>query len=79
MIAYPGYTVARIEEELTPAMADELLTACSKQPPAALQLAKLNAVICGILGIKDSPQSQTTTDDVATQLRMAGMFKVEPL
>ena len=78
MIAYPGYTIARIEEELTPAMADELLTACSKQPPAALQLAKLNAVICGILGIKDTPQA-VGAPDIATQLRSAGVFKVEPL
>ena len=53
MLAYPGYTLAAIDRDLTPRRLEALMKACAKDPPAAMQLAKLNAIMCGLLGIKD--------------------------
>jgi len=54
MLAYPGYTVATIRSDLSMRRVRELLECCAIDPPAAMQAAKLNAILCGLLGIKDS-------------------------
>lgn len=78
MLAYPGYTISRIDEEITPRRLEHLMKACSKDPPAAMQLAKLNAILCGLMGIKDErpADDEATTPDAALKSQLMGLSGV---
>jgi len=84
MLAYPGYTVRSIRRELSMRRLRELIDCCQTDPPAAMQAAKLNFILCKLLGIEDQdmPQADTTqSKDRDTEIRsqLAGMgelFKV---
>ena len=62
MIAYPGLTPRRIDEELTPYEITTLIERCKEQPPSAFQLSKLNTIfesLIGALSGKDPNESKS--------------------
>ena len=65
MLAYPGYTVRSIRKELSMRRIREFFDCCQKDPPAAMQAAKLNAILCVLLGIEDQdlPEPESSPED----------------
>jgi hypothetical protein len=77
MLAYPGYTVDSVDRELTPRKIESLMRSCVKDPPAAMQLAKLNAILCGLLGIKDErPEVETVAKDAELKEKLMALSGV---
>lgn len=75
MLAYPGYTVKTIRSELSMRRIRELIECCATDPPAAMHAAKLNGIICRLLGVEDAtiPEKQKTPEESDREIKSALM------
>ncbi len=71
MQIYPGYTLKRIEEELSYREIDELSKTWEENRPTSVNLKILNELVAGYMGVELN-QPKNTIEAAKTAFRMLG-------
>ena len=71
MQIYPGYTIRRIEEELSCREIDELSKTWEENRPMSVNLKILNELVAGYMGVELN-QPKNTIEAAKTAFRMLG-------
>ena len=71
MQIYPGYTLRRIEEELSYREIDELSKTWEENRPMSVNLKILNELVAGYMGVELN-QPKNTIEAAKTAFRMLG-------
>ena len=75
LLAYPGYTIERIETELSWRQVKRLFSYWEKEPPAAIGIMRISNMLEAKFGLKSISASKPLSgDDLVNHLRGQGLL-----
>lgn len=74
LLAYPAYTIERIEEELSWRQVRLLLECWGKEPPFFKRIARIESMLATKLGYKQTPTNSKTSTSVVNKLQGMGLL-----
>jgi len=77
MIAYPGYTVRKIEDELSPREIKELLATWGETQPVHISLGRVETMLAKVHGFKKKKKNSMGDSGLLGMLKGEGLLPFE--